>query len=763
MRRLLIARLSLDGRPFLGLALLLLWVWCGVVLAYAWLGGAYGTITTFTLPPLPIVHQEGCAYLVKQLPRPGGWPLIEWMSDTRSTAHSQLVLSENGRPLPNPHATDAEIVRSGPGGYSHWREALLFSTPDCSDPRTNGRRYTAAAPWSPSGLGYALAFLLWGAVGFALAGGCIGAAEGTAWCRIGRGLFNRLFFPLDLTRRPWLAAAVALALLLCCWGLLAWRWRNGWSVDLSVAGFFPISDSSGYWRCANSLLDFGRLDPWCERRATYPTWLAGLNLLGGRHLLTTLALQAAVAAVAIFTLVRRLSPLVPGVATLVAAVLLVAYASVDLFPLTMTENAGLIFGCLGLALLLRAADERSLPWLAAGGAMLSLALNARAGAFFVLPALVLWAGWMAHASRRRSWWWVLVTVLAILAGFALQVGLVRAIGGDLAASHGNFAYTLYGLSVGGKGWSQVLIDHPELFAVGTDASQSHAVFGLAWCNITRQPTLFYEGLAANLKAFVAGGTYGFYRLDHAAAAVRLCWWFAWLPLLWRYRDPRYLMIALLSLGILASAPWLLGDGGPRVFAATVGVDALQIAIAIAVFAQLVAWLGGAKPVTEQTPPVRRSVLEPIVALLVLGILLLPFTPLARLAAAPRVPFNGCPEGQQAVATRMNRGGNISLSLVEDGRSADFLHGEVAREALLRGIRTHTWWRADVASFTGGALFHADQLGANDAAGAQHYDGYADTSLARYDGKLLGLCLDPHDSKTLFGVPYFRLRSLTQLE
>lgn len=763
MRRSLTARLILEDRPLLGLALFLLWAGCGLALLYAWLGGAYGSVTTFTLPPSAIGYQYGCAYQVKRLPRPGGWPVVEFTGDARSIERSRLVLSENGRPLPNPHTSDTQIGLSGPGGYSHWRETLLFSTPDCSDPRANGRRYEVAVPRSLSGLGFALAFLVWGAIGLGLQGACVGAASGAAWCRIRRGLAIRLFSPTDLTRRPRLAAAAALALLACCWGVLAWGWSQGWTVGLSLAGFFPISDASGYWRCANALLDHGHMDQWCERRATYPTLLAGLNLIAGRHLLVTLWLQALVVALAIFTLVRRFSPQVPGIATLVCAVLLVRYASVDLFPLTMTENAGLIFGCLGLALLLRAADVLSLSWLAAGAAMLSLALNARAGAFFVLPALVLWAGLVAHANRRRVWWWVAVTALAILAGLGLQAGLVLAVGGDPAASHGNFAHTLYGLSVGGKGWSQVMLDHPEVFALGTEISQSHAIVGLAWDNITREPALFLAGLGVNLKAFAAGGTYGFYRLGPAATVVRFCWWFAWLPLLWRYRDPRCQLIALLSLGIVASAAWLLGDGGPRVFAATAGVDAMQVAIAVAAVANLIVWVRGGKPVTDQAAAARPSVLEPGVAALVLGILCLPFTPVARLGAAPTVVLNGCADGQQAVVTRMNRGGNISLSLAGDGQSANFLRGEVAREPVLLAIPAQAWWRQDVLSFTGRTLFHADQLGTGPAAGSEYFDGYADETLARYDEKLVGLCLDRRDSQTLFGVPYFRLRSITELE
>ncbi len=55
---------------------------------------------------------------------------------------SWLVLLEDGRPLPRPHASHDEVRRIGRGAYSHWNEALYFSTTDNSDPRTNGRVYT---------------------------------------------------------------------------------------------------------------------------------------------------------------------------------------------------------------------------------------------------------------------------------------------------------------------------------------------------------------------------------------------------------------------------------------------------------------------------------------------------------------------------------------------------------------------------------------------------------------------------------------------
>ena len=55
---------------------------------------------------------------------------------------SRLVLFEDGKPLPLRHAPHEEIRQFGGGRYSHWGTHIFFSTPDNTDPRHNGRRYT---------------------------------------------------------------------------------------------------------------------------------------------------------------------------------------------------------------------------------------------------------------------------------------------------------------------------------------------------------------------------------------------------------------------------------------------------------------------------------------------------------------------------------------------------------------------------------------------------------------------------------------------
>lgn len=71
----------------------------------------------------------------------GVYPPTE--TDDLDGDRSTLMLFEDGKPLGPAHTLHATIRETGRGAFSHWRGRLLFSTSDNSDPRTNGRRYTA--------------------------------------------------------------------------------------------------------------------------------------------------------------------------------------------------------------------------------------------------------------------------------------------------------------------------------------------------------------------------------------------------------------------------------------------------------------------------------------------------------------------------------------------------------------------------------------------------------------------------------------------
>jgi 2-polyprenyl-3-methyl-5-hydroxy-6-metoxy-1,4-benzoquinol methylase len=71
-------------------------------------------------------------------------PLEEYTTSADSLENpyrSRLVLLENGKPLWYRHAMHDEIRSTGLGRYSHWKNGLIISTSDNSDPNTNGRSY----------------------------------------------------------------------------------------------------------------------------------------------------------------------------------------------------------------------------------------------------------------------------------------------------------------------------------------------------------------------------------------------------------------------------------------------------------------------------------------------------------------------------------------------------------------------------------------------------------------------------------------------
>ena len=99
--------------------------------------------------------------------------------------------------------------------------------------------------------------------------------------------------------------------------------------------------------------------------------------------------------------------------------------------------------------------------------LLTLALCARAGAFFVLPAVVV-AG--TYAFRGQSRWsprFLVASLLAVSIGFGVNAALTGILKDPSSrqSSFSNFSNTLYGLVVEGKGWAQVRIDHPGVCGV----------------------------------------------------------------------------------------------------------------------------------------------------------------------------------------------------------------------------------------------------------------------------------------------------------
>ncbi|OAI07102.1 hypothetical protein A1332_09505 [Methylomonas methanica] len=578
-----------------------------------------------------------------------------------------------------------------------------------------------------------------------------------------------------IENKPSVSILIAVVTVLYSLWFLIWNWMLGSSINLSTGSGYQYSDSHMYWICANSLLDFGNFGhpsltgEWCQRRGIYPSLLAGIAWIGQRNIHATLILQAVLVSLSIYLCSRRALSVAGMFGVVISTSLLFVFAAENAFTMTMTENAGLIFGAIAFGVLFNACNRRSIHWIFVGIGIVSIALNARAGAFFVLPCLVIWTGIVARMWNKPVVNWLIAACGGVLIGFILQSLLVAAVGGNPGSSHGNFSYTLYGLSVGGKGWSQVQIDHPEL--IGSDSVVSRAIYQLAWENIVAHPLKMLDGLVGNFTLFFNDGTYGYKALGGFAIFVKSAWWLAWVPLFINRRNPRYLLVLLCSVGILLSVPFLLGDGGSRVFAATVPVDVMQMTIGFSwvVFFLMRAGKIATKPVSD----IAQSAMElsdskpyfDIGFVLVLFILLLvPYTPIRGLVNSESLVAPVCQEGEHSVTTMLGYNGTLLLDLVGSDIKPDFQKGQVGRIEFINRIPINSWWKEDASDFKElGSLLTVYQQDRRDPFIPGPWRIFSNSSLASYYGKNVQLCVDPNEVKTVFGETYRKLNLIKLLE
>ncbi|HVE88067.1 MAG TPA: hypothetical protein VNA44_00060, partial [Burkholderiaceae bacterium] len=113
----------------------------------AFLLGAVVVIAAFQAPtlegridPQSVRHESGFAYVAAAPSLSSRVYRLkdDWMSNPTA---SQLRLFEDGKSLGPAHAALVDLHQLGAGRYVHWGREIWFSTPDGTDPRTNGRRY----------------------------------------------------------------------------------------------------------------------------------------------------------------------------------------------------------------------------------------------------------------------------------------------------------------------------------------------------------------------------------------------------------------------------------------------------------------------------------------------------------------------------------------------------------------------------------------------------------------------------------------------
>ncbi|MGD0002769.1 MAG: hypothetical protein ABSE06_00925 [Anaerolineaceae bacterium] len=464
----------------------------------------------------------------------------------------------------------------------------------------------------------------------------------------------------------WKGTLLGLGLILALFALtVSGLWASGVSEPSILGGLIPFSDAAGYYSDARRLLEGQLFSSFSSRRPLFAGMLAALLGLTERNLQLTLAVLVAITAVACYLLAREVQS-THGIlaATLVMVVLFVYYRRFT--GTTLTENLGLSSGALGLALLWRGGWQKKSGYVLGGIFLLTLALNARAGAFFILPALVVWAAWVFREKKIVSFPILAMSAGALVAGFLVNTIMFRALASPAGTPFANFSYTLYDLASGGKGWTQVKIDHPEIMQL-SEPAYSQKIYTLAFEEMKQHPGIFVTDMLKTWPAFFSwenSSVFGFVGGEQATMALLarllllllsvagLVWCFS----KWREPIPALLLAALAGtfLSVPFVPPWEADR--MRVYAATLPFYVIYPAVGLVFLLsrfKRMSLFQATRPI--EVPGILIGVSAALVAVVVIGPLLV-----RGLAHPASLATVSCPAGSQLIYARIPTGSYIRL-------------------------------------------------------------------------------------------------------
>lgn len=373
----------------------------------------------------------------------------------------------------------------------------------------------------------------------------------------------------------------ALCLTLLLFGLpLSGLWRSGASEPFIIGGLLPFSDAASYYSDALRVVEGFRFSAFSARRPLFPALLTVLLAVTGQNLVVSIAILGTLIAIVCYLAAREIQRslgIIPAITLLF--ILYLFYRRIA--GTTMTENLGLPLGVAAFTILWAAAHRKNLWQTAVGLLLLTLALNARAGTFFILPALLLWCGFAFRGKHKFSIPAFGVSAMAVALGFALNMLVFKLVADPGGMVFSNFSYTLYGVVAGGKGWMQILIDHPELGQLD-DVSRSAQTYALVFEAFKAHPFNIVIGAFKNWFDYLmprGAGAFGFIRGNEIlswtnyAYRIILSLLAGWgLVIAWRQRKQEPFTVLLwAAAGLFLSVPFVPPNDSNqmRVYAATV--------------------------------------------------------------------------------------------------------------------------------------------------------------------------------------------------
>ena len=343
---------------------------------------------------------------------------------------------------------------------------------------------------------------------------------------------------------------------------LAGLWAYGHTQTSTLSGLIPLNDARGFYMDALRLTYGTNFSFFASRRPLFAGLLSVLLALTNYNLMACLAALTAITAISIHLTAREIQR-THGAETAVFLLMMIFLYYRLHSGTVMSENLGVALGSLGFAILWRGSTKRKLSIIWFGILTTTLALNARAGAFFVLPLLIIWSGWLYRGGKTTSWKVIGLSSTAVILGFFLNYLLTQWIGDPSGIPFANFSYSLYSLAAGGKSWAYIAEVHPEVFLV-SEPEHTRQVFQLAFDLMREEPMNTLQGAIFFWKALFSDTLYNVFSYVsrenwaihpivkwtlYLFSLIGICSWF------YKRNSPTNSLVMACILGVFLSVPF----------------------------------------------------------------------------------------------------------------------------------------------------------------------------------------------------------------
>lgn len=445
---------------------------------------------------------------------------------------------------------------------------------------------------------------------------------------------------------------------------LSYKWTSGFSDNFMIGGLLPYKDAKNYYLGADLILHGLPMQKagQATERPLFPGFLFSILMLTGQNLKIALAVIVQLAGIGLYLSARRIRQSM-GVLSASLYITFMYFYIQPLIGYTLSELLGFTLGCFAFVLIWQA--SHSLKWfgLILGLITLMVAVSARAGAFFIFPLLVIWAGWIFRGEKRFSIKAAGYAFLVVLVGYYL-VNATYAYFLDIppGSAFGNFSYALYGQVRGGTGW------HSAIEELGT--RNPYVVYRAALQFFLEHPLSLFIGFAKSYRDYFLPGSQGIFvfRVDGWQDWANIVLWIGTMALLFRglmrlVKDIHLNFASLLVAGfagVIVSIPFLPPiDGGARFYASTMPFFFIIPAVGVS---QLARWM-------EQNSTSNEYLYGDLIVSSAASITLVALTLVVpvgvySLSHKPAYALPSCPVQQEPFVMEVHQGSYIDL--IKDG-------------------------------------------------------------------------------------------------